>query len=232
VAKTCTIFLLTAATAMTVCLASPPAIADDSGFYVGANIGRILSTYRRTDLDNEVLADFGGPESGYAFDPSATQKDHVMWSASIGYMASRNFGIDASYLHLGALKYSSSGTGPSSQGTGTSVTSVALDIKSRGPAVAALAVLPMSNFWQIDARVGVYAGKTTTTFLSAVNTDTKSGRLSKTSTSLLAGVGTAVTVSSRCALRLDYMRLEHLKEEVFGRAFNVDLVTAGVVFVF
>lgn len=231
-AKTCTIFLLTATTAMTVCLSSPAAMADDTGFYVSANVGRLLSTYRRTDLDNEVIAAFGGANSGFSFGSSSLQKDHVMWSAGIGYMASRNFGVEASYLHLGALRYTSTGTEPASHGSGTATTAIDLDIKSGGPAVAALGVLPMSNFWQLDARLGVYAGKTTSTFLSAVDADTKSGRLSKASTSLLAGVGTAVTVSSRCALRLDYMRLGHLKEEAFGRAFNVDLVTAGVVFVF
>jgi len=29
-----------------------------------------------------------------------------------------------------------------------------------------------------------------------------------------------------------YIRLEHIKEEALGRAFNVDLLTAGVAFVF
>ena len=221
-AKTCTISLLTAATAMTMCLSSPPAMAEDTGFYVSANVGRLLSTYRRTDLDNEVITAFGGANSGFSFGSSSLQKDHAMWSAGIGYMASRNFGVEASYVHLGALRYSSAGTEPT-KSSATAVTAIDLDIKSRGPAVAALGVLPMSNFWQIDARAGVYAGKTTSTFLSAVDTDTRSGRLSKSSTSLLVGVGTAVTVSSRCALRLDYMHLSHLKEEAFGRAFNVDL---------
>ena len=188
--------------------------------------------YRRADLDNEVLAAFGGTNNGVAFDPSVVQKDHVMWSADIGYMASRNFGIEASYLHLGSLRYSSSGTEPSSGGSGTLATSANLDIKSRGPAVAVLGVLPMSNFWEVDARVGVYAGKTTTAFATAIGTGTNSGTVSKTSTSLLAGVGTALTLTSHCALRLDYMRIEHVKEEAFGRSFNVQLLTAGVVFVF
>jgi hypothetical protein len=230
VAKTRTISLLTAATVTTVCLCSPPAMADDTGFYVGANVGRLLSTYRRADLDNEVYTAFGGTNSGVAFDPSVFQKDHVMWSADIGYMASRNFGIEASYLHLGSLRYSSSGSEPSSGGT--SAASVNLDIKSRGPAVAVLGVLPMSNFWEVDARVGVYAGKTLTTFATAIGDATKAGTVSKTSTSLLAGVGTALTLTTHCALRLDYMRIEHVKEEAFGRAFNVQLLTAGVVFVF
>jgi OOP family OmpA-OmpF porin len=232
VAKTRTVTLLATATATTVCLCSPPAMADDTGFYAGANIGRVLSTYHRTDIDNGVIAAFGGAGNGFALGSSSLQKQHVMWTADIGYMASRNFGIEASYLHLGSLAYSSAGTEPSATGTGTSATSVHFDIKSRGPALAFLGVLPMSNLWEIDARVGAYEGKTTTSFASAIDVNTKSGSLSKTSTSLLAGAGTALVVSSHCTLRVDYMRLEHLKEQALHRAFNVDLVTAGVVFVF
>jgi len=229
VANTRAISLL-AVTATTVCLCSPPVLADDTGFYLGANVGRLLSTYRRTDLDKAVIADFGGTDSGLVLGTSSLQKDHVMWKADVGYMTSRNFGIEASYLNVGSLAYSASGT-QSLEDT-TAAVSVNLDIKSRGPALAALGVLPMTNWWEIDARAGVYEGKTTTTFASAVDVNTRSGRLSKTSTSLLAGVGTAFTVSNHCNLRIDYLRLGSLKEAALGRSFNVDLVTAGVVFMF
>src|SRR5438128_1032312 len=95
VIQTRTIFLLAAATATALCVCSPAAMADDSGFYVGANIGRVLSTYRRTDLDNEVIAAFGGADRGFALGSSSVQKDHAIWSADIGYMVSRNLRIEA-----------------------------------------------------------------------------------------------------------------------------------------
>jgi len=231
VAKIRTISRLTAAAA-TVYLASPPAIADDTGFYVGANVGRVLRTYRLTDLDNGVITAFGGTNSGLVLSSTSLRKDRVMWTADVGYMASRNFAIEASYLHLGSLAYSSSGTLTPSGGSTTSAVSSNLDIKSRGPALAVLGVLPMSNWWEIDARLGAYEGKTTTTYTTTVDVNTRSGTLSKTSTSILAGLGTALTVSSHCNLRVDYMRLESLKEQALSRSFNVDLVTAGVVFVF
>lgn len=230
-AKTRTISLLAAAAATTVCLCSPAAMADDTGFYIGANVGRVLRTYRLTDIDNGLIAAFASSGNSVVLGSSSLRKDHVMWTADVGYMASRNFGIEASYLHLGSLAYSTSGT-ESVGGTGTSAVSVNLDIKSRGPALAAVAVLPMSNWWTIDARVGAYEGKTIATYTTTIDANSKPGTQSKTSTSLLAGVGTAFTVSSHCALRADYIRLESVKEAVLGRSFNVDLVTAGVVLVF
>jgi opacity protein-like surface antigen len=232
VAGTRTISLLAAVTATAVCLSSAAARADDSGLYVGANVGRSLTTFRHTDLDNALIAAFGGADSGFSLGSSSVQKDHVMWSADFGYMISRNFGIEASYLHLGSLTYSAAGTQSSSDGTGTSAVSLHADIKSGGPALALLGVLPMTNLWEIDARVGAYEGKTTTTYSLVIDDDVTSRRPSKTSTSLLAGLGTALTVSNHCTVRVDYMRLEHVKEQTFDRAFNVDLVTAGVAFVF
>ena len=229
-AKTHAIVLFAATAAA--CLSSPVASAEDTGFFVDANVGKLLSTYRRTDLNGQVIADLGGAASGSALTSSSVRKDHVMWSAGVGYMLSRNFGIEASYLHLGSLRYTATGARPSTDGTDPSAVSVHLDLKSRGPAVAALGVLPMSNFWEIDARLGAYEGKTTTTFATSVGSISDSGRLSGTSTSLLAGVGTALSVSTHCTFRVDYMRLEHLSDKAFNRSFNVDLVTAGVVFMF
>jgi opacity protein-like surface antigen len=229
VAKTRAISLLAAA-ATTVCLSSPPAVADDTGFYVGANVGHVLRTYSLTDIDNGLSAAFATSGNSVVLSSSSLRKDHVMWTADVGYMASRNFGIEASYLHLGSLAYSTSGT-ESAGGAGTAV-SVNLDIKSRGPALAAVAVLPMSNWWTIDGRVGAYEGKTISTHTTTIDGNSISGAQSKTSTSLLAGAGTAFTVSSHCTLRADYIRLESVKEATLGRSFNVDLVTAGVVFVF
>lgn len=226
VMKSRTISVLAAATAAgTMSLPAAPARADDTGFYVGANVGRVLSTYRRSALNDGVNTAFGGTANGFTLGPSSVQKTHVMWWADVGYMVSRNFGVEGSYLYLGSLRYSAFGTLAS-----TNVT-VNLDIKSHGPALAMVGVLPMTNFWEVDARLGAYEGKTTTTYLSVGDT-TQSGRNSKSSTSPLAGVGTALTVSSHCTVRLDYMRLEHLKEQVLNRSFNVDLVTVGAAFVF
>jgi len=90
----------------------------------------------------------------------------------------------------------------------------------------------MSNIWEIDARVGAYEAKTRSTYYSAVDIRSAAGRESKTSTSLLAGVGTSVTLTEHCIARLDYIRLQHIDEQAFEHSFNVDLLSAGLAFVF
>ena len=227
--KSRTISLLAAASAAAwMIFPATQAMADDTGFYVGANVGRVLSTFRRTDINDALTGGFQARAPDFTLGPSSVQKSHVMWTADIGYMLSRNFGVEASYLHLGSLRYSSFGTETSSG----SSTSTRLDIKTQGPALAGVGVLPMSDFWRIDARIGAYEAKTTSTYLTTLDTQSFPGKVSKTSTSLLAGVGTALTVSSHCEVRFDYVRLEHISEKSLNRSFNVDLITVGAAFVF
>jgi hypothetical protein len=226
-----TSFLLIAvAVIWSACLFSEPAAADETGVYIGANVGRLLSTYRRTDLDNALTAAFGGTDSGFLLGPTSIRKSHAIWSADIGYMASRYVGIEASYLDLGTLDYSSFAT--ISAAAGTQSVAVKADIESRGPVLAVIGVVPMTDSWDMAARIGAYRGRTHTDFTSNVDMDTNSGSLSETSTSLLASVRGSYIVSSHCTIRLDYIRIEHVGEKLFERSFNVDLVTAGLSYVF
>jgi hypothetical protein len=58
------------------------------------------------------------------------------------------------------------------------------------------------------------------------------GDFSENSTVLMASVGTAFTVATHIVLRLDYLRIQHIKEKALDRSFNVDGATAGVAYVF
>jgi opacity protein-like surface antigen len=221
-----------AAALVALCLV-PPALADeDTGFYVGANIGRILKSYTRTDLDNGIINTFSN-STGFTLGASSVNRDRFMWSADVGYMISRNFGLEASFLHLGALRYSSYSTRTSaSSSTGIEEVIANVEISSHGPALAAVGQLPMSNIWELDARVGAYAGKTASSYFAQIGSQTNPGKLSKSSTSLMAGVGTGVTVTNHCVARLDYLRIQDIDEAVFGKKFNMDLVTVGLAYVF
>jgi len=224
-------FVLTAATAVASIVSfTSPALADDSGFYVGANVGRVLSTYRRADLDNGLSKILTGGGSTFALGTSSVEKDRVMWSADVGYLLSRNFAIEGSYLNLGSLRYSAFGN-QTFNGASSAVTAQ-VETKSHGPALALLGILPMTDIWEVHARFGAYQGKTTSTFSSTNGPNSAHGQKSETSTSVLAGVGTAVTISSHYLIRFDYIRLQRLKEKAFNKSFNVDLVTAGVAYVF
>jgi OOP family OmpA-OmpF porin len=222
-------FLATSTLVTSAYLLCSAAIADDTGFYVGVNGGRVLSSYTRSDLNSQAIYAYG---TGFTLTSSSLRKDHAMWWADVGYWLSRNFALEAGYFNVGSLAYSVIGQQSYSDGSASS-TDLRLNIKSRGPALAVVGMLPMSNFWELNARVGAYEGKTTTSYVSLFDGATgAAARKSDTSTSILAGIGTSFTLTDHCLLRLDYIRLEHLNEKLFNRSFNVSLVTGGVAYVF
>ena len=213
-----------------ICMVSSAALADEGGFYVGGTVGRLITTYSHDDLDAQIDAAFGGSDGGFTLNSTEYRKSHLAWSGNIGYMLSPNLGIEASYLSLGSLDYSAAGTLASANPA--SAVNVDVTLKSSGPALAVVGVLPMSNIWSVNARLGAYEGKTKTSFVSTVATDTTSGKESDKSTSVMGGVGATVAVTNFLLIRVDYLRIQRLKDSLFGRTFNVNLLSAGLEFAF
>jgi len=210
-----------------------PAMADEmAGLYFGANALNLLSTYRRATLDEGMTSGFGGASHGYAMGPSSTDRTHLSWSVDVGYMLTPNFGIELSFLDFGPFGYSGYGTVTSSADGSASEIHLNLDVRTHGPALAVVGVLPMTNFWDLNARVGAFQAKTKSTFDTTVGDRNNPGSYSQNTTSVLASVGTSFTLTTHCVLRLDYLRIQKIKDKALERDFNVDAVTAGVEYVF
>jgi len=199
---------------------SIPVSASDSGLYVGASAVRTFDTLGRGALDSAVSAAVATASgSTLAIASSSTRLDDATWSANIGYRSSF-FGVEASYLDLGHLKYALTGTETSPLGS-SSLTTLAL-----------VGFLPLLDALEASVRAGAYAGKTTTDYSNLIDMTVHSGSASKTSTSLLLGAGLAYAVTGHLAVRLDYIHLDGLHEAFLGQSFNVDLATVGVTLAF
>jgi hypothetical protein len=222
--------LIAPATLLLLTAFAQPAFAGDGGVYVGAELGHTLSTYHRADLDSALVDLFSGAGYSAALSGSSVRNEHNPWSANVGYQISSYFALEASYIHLGTLKYATSGTATSV--LGNSPVAVDLNIKSRGPALALVGVLPMTDSWDLEARLGAYEGKTTTLSEVTIGTSSNPGVDTKTSTSLMAGIGTGYVIAAHWVVRLDYTHLNQLGEKSLGKSFNVDLLTAGVTYAF
>jgi len=207
-----------------------PAVADETGFYAGANALGLLSTYHRADLDSAMTAAFSGADSPLTRGPSSVERTRYSWSVDVGYRVTRNLGVELSYMDLGSLSYSGFGTRPVGSISAEEV-HLKLDFRSHGPALAVVGVLPMTNFWDMTARVGAFQARTNTNFRTTAGDGENSGSFSESSTSLLASVGAAFTVTTHCVLRLDYLRIQKIKEKGLDQPFNVDGVTAGLAYV-
>lgn len=213
-------------------LSNGRAAADEAGgLYVGGNFGYTLSTYTRSALDDALVSTFSSAREDLRLDATFVHSKQAVWSADVGYMVSAYLGIEASYLDLGTLRYFARGT-VTAPPPAAGPLSATVDITSRGPTLALVGALPMTNDWSVNARVGAYEGKTTSDFTTVVAGSANPGSESETSTALLAGAGTSYVLGAHWLLRLDYVYLDQIKEKLFGKSFNVNLVTAGVAYAF
>lgn len=222
----------TALAIVSLCFLAGPAMADETGFYVGANALSLLSTYRRADIDSAFTSAISEGDSSFTMGPSSVERVHYSWQVNFGYMLTRNFGVELSFLDLGPFRYSGFGSSTRAANGSTSEVHLDLDVRSHGPALAAVGVLPMTNFWDLEARVGAMQAKTKSSFSTLVGDGSHSGGFSDNSTVVMASIGTAFTITTHIVLRLDYLRIQHIKEKALDRTFNVDAATAGVAYVF
>jgi opacity protein-like surface antigen len=202
------------------------AAADDGGLYLATSYGDALRTYKRSEIDRNVNAALDGRVT---VDTSKSESNKPIWSASVGYMFSPNFGIEASYLDLGKLKYRAHGSGDPSDIESLSLN---FETKSHGPVLALVWALPMGNNWGVNGRIGAYHVKSTTESVLIADDDTIPTTQKATSTSLIAGVGASLILSTHLAVRLDYLYINKVKEQLLEKSFGVQLVTAGLAYVF
>jgi opacity protein-like surface antigen len=213
------------------CIWLKPAAADESGFYVGADGGYTLGSYRQRDLDDAIVAAYASNDLDLAIHHTSFSDHPAIESVNVGYLFAPYFGLEASYLNLGMLKYAERGTATSVL-PGSDAQSADIHLSSRGPALAALGRLPLTDVWSLELRLGAYEGKAATHLWTALGKTPSSGSLSETSTSLLAAAGFSYLIGAHWTVRLDYLYLNKLDEKLFETPFNVSAVTAGFAYVF
>jgi opacity protein-like surface antigen len=221
---------MAAATLFSLGLLARPAVADEGGWYFGANGGYTVDTYRRSDLNSALVSTVAAAGDTLVLCCSRVHDKETPWSVDVGYRLSQYLGIEASYIQLGTVRYAA--FGKASSFFGSESFDADLNIKSRGPGLALVGVLPMTNDWNLEARLGGYEGKTISQYLTVADGSPHSGSGSETSASLLAGFGTQYIVGAHWVLHLDYTRFNSLGEKLLNNSFNVALLTAGVDYLF
>jgi opacity protein-like surface antigen len=205
--------------------------AEDSGFYLDASAVRAVRTLDRSGLDaaltNAVSSQAGGT---LALDGSTVQRDAATWTAGVGYRASTYFAVEVSYLDLGHLWYTGSGIETFPAGP-ISLTTV-LDVTSKGPALDVVGILPLLEGLEVGVRAGAFEGKTTTDFSNTTSNGVVAGSMSKTTTSLLVGVGASYAFSGHWAAQIQLLHLNGLQECFLDHKFNVDIATLGLTYMF
>jgi len=210
--------------------ASDIAMAGDlDGFYVGGNYGRARSAYDTNFVASQLATAASDAGDAQTVDSSRVFRTSAAWWADVGYWFGPHFGMEAAFLHLGELKYASTGSLVTSEGNEPYV--LGAEVSSRGPALSVAGRLPLTESLEVDARVGDYYGKTTLSTALLINSQNTSTSQSATGSSLLLGVGVGYTFGTHWSLRLDYLRIGRVGNDGVGK-FDLNLPAVGFSFTF
>jgi hypothetical protein len=222
----------TALLTLAVALACPAlAAAAEPGFYIGGQYGKNSKDSSVAALDSLTLALYDDLDYTPSVRSNRSDSDDTVWGFFGGYRLLQNLAFEAGYMSLSkdVLRESSSGlfndvtNGPQPESWTTS-----MGVRTKGFAISALGVLPITYNWEIYARGGVLFGSNTLS-LYAVNQDGFGGaeQLTESSTDFLAGVGASYMLAEVYQLRAEFQRIFAAGASEYGEA-DLDLMTIGI----
>jgi len=211
--------------------AATPALAGD-GLYVGATVGSSIFQADKSDFDNSVRDAFNETGITLLSGTSTLDKSSVNFSGVIGYQFMRELAVEASYTDLGKLRYHANDVLANRINA-----SAELDAKAKGPTLAVIGALPLSQEWEIYARLGIIFSKVTleaqATVSSSAGTATGApSSESSNSVDALAGVGLAWNPTKHVKLRAEYIRYGRVGDKDTTGEINIDTFNAGLTYSF
>lgn len=202
---------------------------DISGLYVGGNLG-----LARIDYDNALYQDqIESQAAGLGtldFTSAYLHKRNTAWWVDTGYMVSPYLGIEASYLHFGALSDRVSGNFTQTGGTPEAVI-LATSLGSKGPALGLIFRLPLTDSFAVNLRLADYYGRTN--LINTLDaTKQTSTRETANNSSLLAALGAAYTFYGHWSAHLDYLRVNQAGNSSNVVRYDVDMASVGLSYTF
>ncbi len=121
--------------AVVTALAIPPAMAQDSGWYTGLNIGR-----SRSDIDGAAIVN-GLNSAGFATNSFDKDKREVGWKGLAGYSFSPRIAVEGSYFDLGTFNFNAGTVPAGGQSANINLRGFGLDLVGNMPLTESLSII-------------------------------------------------------------------------------------------
>jgi OOP family OmpA-OmpF porin len=196
-------------------LASPFAVADDIGWYGGANVGQ-----SRAKIDDERIR--SGLLSGGLTTSSITDDDRdTGYKIYGGYQFNKNFAVEGGYFNLGKFGY-----------TATTVPAGTLNgnIKLRGLNLDLVGILPITEKFSAFARAGLHHSEARDSFSGTGLVRVSNPNPSKRDTNYKFGLGVQYAFTEALAMRAEVER--YRINDAVGNKGDIDLVSVGLLYRF
>jgi opacity protein-like surface antigen len=229
-------------------LAASAASAADRGFYFGASAGQSQYDFDRPEAAALVIGFLppiavitpnppifspgpvvGGVTTAIEARPllwlPGDDDEGAGWNVTAGYRINRYLAVEAGYSNLGTLSSTHTIDIPPIVGGGSFT--FHRELETAGPSLTAFGVLPLSDSWQLYARVGMlFADSDLTTRLDGGGSVSSS--FDSDATTL--GAGAQYDWAGHWSARLEFQRTQELGGDDVANNADVDAISLGFLY--
>ena len=195
-------------------IAGPFAMAQDSGWYLGANVGK-----SKAKIDDARIINTLSP--GLSITTIHDNNSDTGFKVFGGYSFNKYFALEGGYFNLGKFGYDAT-TIPAGTLNG--------EIKVNGFNLDAVLSLPITEKFSVFGRVGVDRAKADVTFVGTGFAVVKNPNPSEQSTNLKYGAGLQYDFTRSFGMRAEVER--YRINDAIGNKGDIDLASIGVLFRF
>ncbi len=196
---------------------SPAAMAEDSGWYVGANVGQSRAKIDDLRITNSLLG------SGFTAPSISNDNRDTGYKIFGGYQINRNFALEGGYFNLGDFGYTATMAAPTA-GTLNG------RIKLQGVNLDAVGMLPITDKFSAFGRVGLNYAQARDAFRGTGMVNVLNPNPSTRATNVKVGLGLQYDFSEALAMRVEAER--YRINDAVGNKGDIDLISLGLIYRF
>ncbi len=197
-------------------IASPFAVAADSGWYVGGNVGLSEATIDDKRITRSLL------DQGFATASMDDDESDIGYKLFGGYQFNRYVALEGGYFDLGKFSFTATTTGPDGTLNG--------DIALNGVNADVVGFLPLGEKLAVTGRVGANYARAKASFSGTGAVTVLDPSPSNRDTGYKFGLGLQYDVTESLGLRAEAER--YRIDDTVGNKGDVDLYSAGLVYRF
>jgi OOP family OmpA-OmpF porin len=196
-------------------ITSPFALADESGWYGGANVGRSRATIDNPRITSSLLT------GGFATSSITNDDRSTGYKIFGGYQFNQNFSLESGYFDLGKFGFTAT-TVPAGTLSG--------NIKLRGLNLDLVGTLPITEKFSAFGRAGVNYAQARDAFTGTGAVRVTNPNPSKRDTNFKVGLGLQYAFTESLAMRTEVER--YRINDAVGNKGDIDQISVGLVYRF
>ena len=196
-------------------MSSPLAVADDSGWYAGANIGQSREKIDDARITAQMLV---APTTSVSIIDDNRDTSYKLFG---GYRYNKNVAVEAGYFDLGQFGFTAT-TAPAGTLTGK--------IKLKGLNLDAVGTLPLTEKFSALGRLGLNYAQTRDSFIGTGAATVLNPNPSKNQINYKLGAGLQYDLTQSLGMRVEAER--YRINDAVGNRGDVDMYSLGLVYRF